>query len=281
MIDGTTKIVGILGWPVEHSLSPVIHNISFAAANLNYAYVPLPVHPDNLADAIAGIRAMGFAGANVTIPHKVAVMSYLDAIDAMAEKIGAVNTIVSENGFLTGYNTDADGFISSLYAEGVQVKGKKAVLLGAGGAAKAVVCGLMTQGAAGVTIAARSLIKATEFAGAFHSAQVKGLCWQDAEYHEQLKKCDLLVNCTPLGMHPHVDAEPLVDWQVLNKDAVVCDLIYNPLKTKFLLNADKYGHKTVSGAGMLIGQGALAFKLWTGMEAPRHKMYEALISALR
>lgn len=281
MIDGTTKIVGVLGWPVAHSLSPAIHNTAFVAANLNYVYVPLPVAPDQLAGAIEGIRAMEFAGANVTIPHKVAVMPYMDKIDAVAEKIGAVNTIVRENGLLTGYNTDADGFIHSLANEGIQVKGKKAILLGAGGAAKAVVCGLMMQGVADVAVAARNGSKVAEFTAAFRSPKVHGLCWQDTEYHENLKECELLINCTPLGMHPHVHSEPPVDWQVLSKDAVVCDLIYNPLKTRFLLTADKYGHKAVSGAGMLIGQGALAFKLWTGIEAPQDKMYETLIRILK
>lgn len=277
MIDSKTKIVGILGWPVGHSLSPQIHNASFAELGLHYAYVPLPVEAENLAAAIGGIRAMNFAGANVTIPHKVTVIPFLDQVDAVAQQIGAVNTIVNRNGMLSGYNTDAEGFIRSLAAEGVSVQNRKAAVLGAGGAAQAVICGLMAYGAGRITIAARSAEKAAACAGMFHSVQIESLCWQDLVYADVLQQCDLLINCTPLGMYPHSDGEPPVDWKILNPKAVVCDLIYNPSATQFLLHARHSGHQTVNGAGMLIEQGALAFTLWTGMEAPRHKMREVFM----
>lgn len=277
MITGKTKKIGIIGWPVGHSQSPAIQNAAFKAAGLDYVYVPLSVMPDKLEAAVAGLKALDFAGANVTIPHKVDVMSYLDKLDASATKIGAVNTIVIREGVCTGYNTDGDGFIKALLAKGVNPSGKKVVILGAGGAARAVVCGLLQQAVASITVCARNQEKALQFLTLFSDSDKVTFClWQQGrEFSEALSTCDLLVNCTSLGMSPKLDAQPFVDWQAISKPIAVCDLVYNPLETAFLKAAAALGHSIVTGDGMLIEQGALAFSLWTGCEAPIPVMYQS------
>lgn len=277
MITGKSKKLGIIGWPVGHSQSPAIQNTAFKAAGLDYVYVPLPVKPDNLAAAVEGLKALDFAGANVTIPHKVDIMQYLDKLDESATKIGAVNTIVIREGVCTGYNTDGDGFIKALLAKGVNPSGKKVVILGAGGAARAVVCGLLQQEAASVTVCARNREKALQFLTLFSDSDKVTFClWhQGREFSEALSACDLLVNCTSLGMLPKLDTQPFVDWQVISKPIAVCDLVYNPLETVFLKTAAALGHRIVTGDGMLIEQGALAFSLWTGCEPPIPVMYQS------
>ncbi len=264
MITGKTKMIGILGWPVEHSLSPIMHNAAFAAADLDYAYVPLPVKPCDLPQAIDGLKAMGFIGVNVTIPHKVAIMSYLDEIDRSAKVVGAVNTIVIQNGRCIGHNTDAEGFIRSLESRNVTIANKKAVLLGAGGAARAVVAGLLDHGITRITVATRDISKAEHFIRTFPQDDgLTGCTWYDGIFSRVLTECDILINCTPVGMSPHTEGELPIDWSAVNPSAVVCDLIYNPPHTRFLANAAERGHIIINGQGMLIEQGALAFKLWT------------------
>jgi shikimate dehydrogenase len=261
-------------------MSPVIQNAAFQAAGQDFVYVPLAVQPQSLPQAVAGLKAMGFAGVNVTVPHKVNIMPWLDVIDRSAELVGAVNTVVVANGVATGYNTDMGGFINSLTAEAVTVAGRRAVLLGAGGGARAIVVGLLENGAAAVAVGARDADKAVHFAASFATEQVTGCGWQQDSFAQLLAQCDILINCTPVGMYPHVEAEPPVDWPSLKPEAVVCDIIYNPGMTKFLSRAQMAGHKTVGGAGMLLEQGALAFKLWTGQEAPRQVMRQSLMTLL-
>lgn len=280
-VNGTTRVVGLLGWPVEHSMSPAMHNAAFREAKLDYTYVPFPVQPEHLAQAVDAIRALNLAGANVTIPHKVAVMQYLDEIDREALKIGAVNTIVNVQGKLVGYNTDGQGFIRSLEEQGLSVKAAKVVLLGAGGAARAVVDALLSAKAAFVTIAARSGDKAESLASHYSSAAVTGVDWQSEELSRRLAECDLLINATPLGMAPAIEKMPPVNWPVLASQAVVCDLIYNPLMTCFLQQAKERGHRVVTGEGMLAGQGALAFQIWTKTAAPYDTMAENVLQQLK
>ncbi|MDD4600421.1 Shikimate dehydrogenase (NADP(+)) [bioreactor metagenome] len=278
MISGKTKLVGLIGHPVEHSISPAIHNSAFAAHGLDYAYLPLPVEPANLAAAIAGIKALSFAGANVTIPFKVDVMPYLDEIDSTARFIGAVNTIVIKNGKSIGYNTDAEGFIKSLQQKAIVIKNRNAVLLGAGGAARAVVCGLIGYGVSQITVLARNRDKAEQFAQSFENPTIFGGAWDNDTAKKAMRSCHILINCTPLGMHPMIDNAPPLDWDNVASNAAVCDLIYNPTTTKFLATAAQSGYRTLNGEGMLVEQAALAFKLWTGQEAPRNVMYETFIT---
>lgn len=277
MINGSTKKVGVMGWPISHTLSPLIHNAAFAAAGLNYAYLPCAVKPEELDRAVAGLSALGFAGMNVTIPHKVNVMQYLDEIEPSARMTGAVNTIVVREGRLIGCNTDAEGFIASLKAQGVAVQGGNALLLGAGGAARAVVCGLVSHGIRALTVAARDKQKAVDFIADFQAlAPINGVSFSDQDYTQALAAADLVINCTPIGMSPEIDETPPLDWQALRSEAVVCDLVYNPLETRLLAEARQRGHKTVGGLGMLIEQGAIAFEKWTGVQAPREIMIQAV-----
>ena len=280
-IGSRTRTLGILGWPLGHSLSPVMQNAAFAAAGMDCVYLAFPVEPASLAGAVTGMKALGFLGANVTIPHKIAIQPYLDHLDESARLAGAVNTLVFRDGIVTGYNTDAGGFIAALPEGGRGLRGKEAVLLGAGGAARAVVAGLLEQGCRQLTVVVRNLEQGRQLAEPFQElAELTVVGWQEERLPQRLKTCGLLVNCTPLGMAPRVEEEPPVAWGMVNAGAVVCDLVYNPLRTRFLQHAAEQGHQTVSGDGMLLEQGILAYRLWTGQEAPRQVMADALKSAL-
>lgn len=280
-VSGTTRVVGLLGWPVEHSMSPAMHNAAFRETGLDYTYVPFAVQPQDLEQAVAAIRALNLAGANVTIPHKVAVMQYLDDIDEGARKIGAVNTIVNVQGRLIGYNTDGMGFIRSLTEQNVVVAEAKVVLLGAGGAARAVVDALLSAKAAFVAIAARSGGKASNLASQYVKSPVIGMDWHSDAFNRQLADCNIVINATPLGMAPHSKEMPPITWSALASQAVVCDLIYNPLTTCFLQQAKERGHQIVTGEGMLAGQGALAFQIWTNVPAPYEVMVENLLQQIK
>ena len=281
MITGKTKTVGILGCPVGHSLSPLMHNAAFDSLALDYIYVPLPVEPGHLGQAVAGLKAMGFVGANVTIPHKVAIIPYLDELDRSAELAGAVNTIVIREGRCIGYNTDVQGFVQSLLAKNITIKDKNAVIMGAGGAARAVACGLIEHGINQITIGTRSAVKAEEFVELFPvGTNIQGCTWQEEMFTNAIGLCDILINCTPIGMSATTDVELPVNWDNVKKNTIICDLIYNPPMTHFLTSAQGRGHTVINGAGMLIEQGALAFELWTGRIAPRNIMFEGLGKAV-
>jgi len=281
MITGKTKVVGLLGWPVQHTLSPAMQNAAFQAAGLDYRYLAFAVRPENLPQALAGAKAFGFGGLNLTIPHKVRVIPYLDGIDRSAELVGAVNTVVFESGRAIGYNTDLDGFVNSLKAENISIAEKRVVVLGAGGAARAIVYGLLDNRVLTVAVGARDSAKAATFAQTFGNSQrVQGFGWQQKEFAKVLSGCDILIHCTPIGMYPCWEEEVPLDWAALNPQAVVCDLIYNPVVTSLLTRAAASGHKTLGGSGMLVEQGAAAFTLWTGIEAPRDIMRQVLAGVL-
>ncbi|SMD06648.1 shikimate dehydrogenase [Sporomusa malonica] len=281
-ITAKTQKVGLLGWPLSHSLSPAMHNAAFAASGLDFVYLPLPTPPEALAHAVAGLRALGFVGVNVTIPHKVTIMEYLDEIDISAKLVGAVNTLVIKENRLIGYNTDANGYISSLRLAGVDIEGKQAVILGAGGAARAIVAGFIGNDIAAVTIGARDKTKADGMARLFTgNTPVSGVAWDKSDFARALSQADIIVNTTPLGMYPNTASQPPVPWEQLKPAAVVSDLVYNPLNTEFMAEATRRGHKTIGGAGMLVEQGALAYSLWTGQDAPREIMQQTLIMGLK
>lgn len=279
MITGKTNCVGILGYPVGHSLSPVMHNAAFEKNQMDYVYIPLPTPSTELSVAVSALKAWNFRGANVTIPHKVAVMEYLDEIAEDARMIGAVNTITIRDGRAIGSNTDGIGFIASLRKAGAAPEGGKAVLLGAGGAARAVVWGLLQNGIENITILVRNVEKGSAFAERFASyGDIKVYAFGDAEAKKALRACTLLVNTTPLGMAPNLDAMPDVDWADVAEGAVVYDLIYTPLMTRFLREAQEHGHQVINGKDMLIEQGAESFFRWTGIEPHRPSMEEAFDS---
>lgn len=266
------RLVGIIGYPIEHTLSPPMHNAAFQYLGLDYVYVPFPVPPGRLAEAIQGIRALHIAGCNVTIPYKEQVIPLLDHLDVSAKAIGAVNTIVNRDGELWGYNTDGVGFLRSLREEaGVEIKGKSVLILGAGGAARAVGFTLARAGAGRLIIANRSYDKGLKLARDI-SGTAGGLAEAVELKPEVLKNClpavDILVNTLPLGMYPQVDEMPPLEEEWLTPPLVVCDLIYNPRKTKLLVKAEQRGCPVLNGEDMLVYQGAEAFRLWTGQEAP-------------
>ena len=281
MITGTTKNLGVMGWPIVHSLSPVLQNAALARAGLDYVYLSLPVRPDHLSTAVAGLKALQFRGWNVTIPHKTTIMSLLDDVDEDARIIGAVNTVVNDSGRLSGYNTDVTGFVQALQHRSFLLDGCRAVLFGAGGAARAVIWGLLKSGAASVCIGVRNPDKASALETVFRPyGSIEILHWETESFQSALREADLLVNTTPLGMTPHTEAMPPVNWEQVPAHALIYDIIYTPAETRFLREARLRGHVTINGEEMLAGQGAAAFEKWTGgcpdTALMRRKLREAL-----
>lgn len=282
MFTGKTINLGVIGNPIAHSLSPVMQNAGIEAAGLDYAYIAMPVPNDELETAVKGLRAMGFRGFNVTIPHKQNIMQYLDEIDEDARIIGAVNTVHIVDGKMTGYNTDVVGFTAAMRDAGFRAQGKKAVLLGAGGAARAIIWGLVKEQAAHLTIGVRNPAKAQPLADYFQPyLDITVLDWQSDEFKATLPQADLLINSTPLGMAPHTDAMPPVDFTSIKPSTFAYDIIYTPAETLFLKTAREHGCQTLNGEAMLVGQGAEAFHIWTGHALPQMVMAKALREALK
>lgn len=280
MHTGKTKNLGIIGYPVEHSLSPSMQLAALNKAGLDYSYVAMPVRPDKLPAAIEGLRSLNFHGFNVTIPHKVHIIDLLDEIDENAKMIGAVNTVINQNGKLLGRNTDSVGFIASLEKRGFSIEGKNAVLLGAGGAARAVAWGFICAGIKELCLGVRNIEKGQAFCSIFKNhLAMEVFHWDDASFQEKLKQADLLVNTTPLGMTPYIEEMPPIDWNLIPQHTVAYDLIYTPETTKFLHAAKKNGNTTVNGTEMLVEQGAAAFKIWTKTDADTKVMRQALKNA--
>lgn len=278
-IDGTTKLVAVIGNPLSHTLSPLMHNCYFQALKLNHIYVPLEVEEKELSIAIQGLWSLGFIGANVTIPYKEKIMDYLVEISEEARMIGAVNTLVRSAEGFKGENTDGKGFLNSLKENNWFPQGKKVVLLGAGGAARAVGTTLALNGAREVTIVNRTLPKAKEIAHKISNqigikASVTG--WDDLSLKDAVPNADIIINTTPLGMKPNLNEAPPLNTEWLRPGQLVADLIYNPLTTKFLEDAKRQGADTVNGLGMLIHQGIFSFELWTGKKPPVEGVMELL-----
>ncbi len=281
-ITGSTRICGIIGDPIEHSMSPVMHNAAFEALGLNYVYLPFRVHREGLKAAMSGMRALNIVGLNVTIPHKMAVIPFLDKLDLLAGRIGAVNTIANENGELAGYNTDASGFLQALRAQGVESEGKRIVILGAGGAAKGISF-ILAEAGASLVILNRTLYRAKELASQIAQdcqRKIEAMTLNEANLKRAFDRADILVNTTSVGMTPDVDRSP-VPGNLLGSRLVVSDIVYNPLETRLLREAKATGARTIDGLDMLVWQGALAFEKWTGQKAPFEIMKQAAIKALQ
>ncbi len=278
------KRIGIIGWPVEHSLSPDMHNAAFAALGLSdWHYEQLPTPKEDLATRIENLIKEGFVGANVTVPHKQAVMPFLNNLTWAARGIGAVNTIVIEEGRTEGYNTDSPGFMLDLAAQGVEVAGKRALVLGAGGSAHAVVLGL-ANGGAHVMVVARRDNAAWELRNAVRRGVSKQLEIEVQPLSALAKVAptvDLIVNTTPVGMWPNVEESPWPDQVPIPSGVVIYDLIYRPMQTKFMQQAEAAGARAIGGLGMLVYQGAAAFELWTSQQAPADVMRAAALEALK
>ena len=269
MIDGETQLIGLIGYPVAHSFSPAMHNAAAAALGLNTVYVPLPVRPEALPDALRGLVALGFRGVNVTVPHKEAVMPHLDAIFPAAKVIGAANTIVAGDGRLTGFNTDWSGFLFDLESHRLALYGRDCLILGAGGSARAVAYALLRRGSR-VTVLARRPAQAQQLVAeiglAFPSATaVAAGSLEDAPRVAAHLDEPVIINATPLGMlGERVTQSPWPDGAPFPSGAFVYDLIYNPAETRFISQARAAGRRAANGLGMLVGQAVEAFEVLTG-----------------
>ena len=276
-ISGTTQIYGLIGDPVEHSFSPPMMNAVFSYMNLDACYLAFQVKTKKVSEAIAGIRALNFAGVNVTVPHKSAVIPYLDEVSPLAKKIGAVNTISNVKGRLKGTNTDFSGFIRSLKTLNFSPKKKTIALLGSGGSARALVAGLADAGALRVMLHNRTAERAeklvTEFSQYFPLTQLEAVSLQTI--HET--PLDLLVNTTTVGMF---SSDLPVDLKKCRKINLLADIIYRPSQTLLLKQAEELGINAVNGIDMLLYQGCDAFTFWTGKQAPEEVMRSQLLSLI-
>lgn len=282
MITSTTKIYALIGDPVEHSVSPLMHNRCFKELKLNCVYVAFRVRKEFLKEAMLGIKYLGISGANITIPHKVEVMKYLDEIDEVAKAIGAVNTVVNKNGRLIGYNTDGIGAVRSLKEVVKDLRGKKVTLIGAGGAARAISFCLLKEGAC-LRIVNRTYEKAVELAELLsQTCAVRPEVYKldENELGKALEDSEILINSTSVGMYPLADKSP-VPQKLLRSDLIVFDIVYNPLKTKLLREAEEVGATTIEGYNMLVYQAVESFKLWTGIEPPVELMKQTVLEHLK
>ncbi len=269
MIDAGTQVYAVIGRPLDHTLSPAVHNAAFQATGLNAVYLALPT--DDPAGALAGARALGLKGLSITIPHKEAALAGVDEVEAEARTLGAINTVVIRDGFLKGSNTDAPAIVACLEKAG-PVSGRRALILGTGGAARAAAFGL-SQAGAEVIVAGR---RADRVAGLARDLGVRGISWAEIGTENP----ELVINATPVGMWPQADETPL-DVSGLDPGTVVLDMVYNPLQTRLLTLAQDRGLTTVSGLEVFLDQAARQFELWTGTSAPVQVMREAALTALR
>ena len=276
-IKGSTNIVGLIGHPVEHSFSPPMHNAAFEKLDMDYAYVAFDVNQNNLENAIKGAEALNIKGFNVTIPHKIDVMKYLDEIDEVAQLIGAVNTIDFKN--LKGYNTDGIGAVRAI-EEVASIKNKNVLIAGAGGASRAISFYIAKYGASNLEILNRNVEKAQKLANDVINSGLIDNVGFDSINNMDLSDVDILINTTPVGMHPNVDDVPIALAGDMHDDLVVFDAVYNPNETGLLKQAIEADAKPVYGIKMLLYQGAESFEIWTGKKAPIDVMQEALTKYL-
>ena len=277
-IDTATQLCAVIGNPVEHSLSPLIHNAAFDAAGLNYVYVAFRV--EDVAGCLAGMRALrGFRGMSVTIPHKIAVMDYLDEIDPMAVKVGSVNTIVNEGGRLLGSTTDGVGTLRAFADAGVDLAGRRALFVGSGGAVRSVAFAMVEQaGVAQVTILGRTPSRVDALVddlAAKTGGNVRGGSLAD-DLADAMAEHDVVVQGTPVGMYPERMDETLAPRRLLRREHVVFDMVYLPHKTRLIREAEAVGCRTVLGIEMLLHQAAVQFETWTGAPAPLAAMRGSL-----
>lgn len=279
-LDARTQICALIGNPVEHSFSPLIHNAGFQKTGINFAYVAFRVEKEYLADAIQGIRSLNIRGASITIPHKVHAVRSMDQLDPAARHIGSINTIVNDRGVLTGYNSDGLGALKALQAQQVDLNGKSVLVLGSGGAARAiavtlamntamkelVIAGIVTDEVAALVADLREISKTI----------VRGAELSSRFFEEQPPACDVLINCTPVGMYPDVDSSP-VPSPFFRKGQAVFDVVYNPPRTALLKQAAEAGCQTISGLEMFINQAVVQFELWTGHKAPEDVMRQVVL----
>lgn len=282
LIDTATKIVGLIGNPLIHSLSPIMQNLTLYRMGLNYVYLPFEVEPHQLDNVLKAVRVLDIRGLNVTIPFKQSVIPRLDALSDEAQACGAVNVIKNEKGILTGYNTDGKGFMASLNEQDIAVKGR-AVFIGAGGATRAVACALAAGGIDHIDFMDINKERAVEMAQWLKERQCSsdGCQMEKAAFARLSRDADFIINASPVGMYPKIDSCPVDNLSDVPKTCVICDLIYNPCPTRFLRLGEELGLRTVSGLSMFVHQGALTLQIWTGLKPPLEYMKEVTLNALK
>ena len=280
IIKGTTKLLGVIGHPVEHSLSPVMHNAAIADLGVDYVYLPLPIKPEDLDKAIAGFEAIGLVGFNITIPHKQSILPLLNHVSPEAEMIGAVNTVWRNGDGWSGTNTDVKGFVSPLQDLQKDWSQVTPIILGNGGAARAVVVGCWQLGCSEIIVVGRNQDKLKRFKQSWQNTPLHNLVkiniWSDLQ--DLVGQTQLLVNTTPVGMYPYIDSSPM-EAKVMAKlapQAIAYDLIYTPNPTKFLQQAQNRGAIAISGLEMLVQQGAAALEIWLQQSVPVDVMRESI-----
>ena len=271
------ELTGVFGDPVDDNPTGVVEEAAFAAKNLNYRYLTIKVLPEDLGKAMDSVKIFGMKGINLTMPHKIKVLPYLDELSPAAEIIGAVNTVIQKEGKLFGENTDGKGFVNALKNSGETLDKKNVTILGAGGAARAIAVECALNGVAHINIINRSIEKGEELASLIQmktDSSAKYLNWKNNMAIPS--DTDILINATSIGFSPNVTDKPDIDYTAITPEMCVCDVIFNPAETIFLKSAAENGAKTITGLGMLVQQAALNFTLWTGVEAPVDVMEDAL-----
>lgn len=273
------QIFGVVGYPIAHSMSPDMQNDSFKHLGIKATYLPFAVRSEDLQDAVKGMKAIGIQGFNITIPHKTDIIPFLDKIDSLAAEIGAVNTVKLEDGAYVGYNTDGLGFVKGIKEQlRSSLAEQKVLIIGAGGAARAIYYSLLQEGARHVDIANRTISKAEELVWK-KTYKVRSSIFTIAEAEKRLAEYTLIINTTSIGMQPNIDEAP-ISLENIQSQCLVSDIIYNPLQTKLLQEAEKKGVLTQNGIPMFVYQGALAFQLWTGKQPDIERMRKIVLTKL-
>jgi shikimate dehydrogenase len=281
VISGKTRVCGVIGDPIEHTLSPAIHNAAFNHLKLDFVFLAFKVKAADLENAVWGMRGLGIHGLNVTMPHKSTVIAYLDEVDPAVKFLGSANTILNKNGKLLGFNTDGVGALKAIRENGTELSEKKVLLFGAGGAAKAIAFSLAEE-VGELVVLNRAAEKAAVLADALNrmfGKKIVGGALSPSAVQKNLQDADILVNATSVGMHPNVN-QSLVAPQWLKSNLTVMDIVYNPVETKLAKDAKVAGAKVISGVEMLIYQGAASFKIWTERAAPIEVMRKAALNQL-
>jgi shikimate dehydrogenase len=281
-ISGKTRVCGVIGEPIEHSLSPIMHNAAFQAVGLDYAFLAFRVKPAEVEAAVNGVRALNIRGLNVTMPHKTAIINHLDRVDLSAQIVNSVNTVLNKENLLFGFNTDGVGAVKALKENGVELKGRKVLLLGAGGAARAIAYALAKE-ADELAVLNRTVKQAQAMARVLEKSFNKKIAagsLSPNDVETNIRDSDILINATSVGMKPKPDESP-VAAKMLRRNMAVMDIVYNPLETQLARDAKAAGAEVISGVEMLIYQGAASFEIWTGKSAPVEVMRQAALSHLQ
>ena len=272
-----TKLYGVLGNPIKHSMSPLIHNDAFEKYSIHGVYLPFCVEDNELQQAVEGLKALGAGGFNVTVPFKSRIIPYIDVLDDFASEVGAVNTVVIKDGQLYGYNTDGPGFTKGLLSIAEQIDNKNILIIGAGGAARGIYFALAQMGVTKLDLTNRTINSAEQLL-ADYQGDINSEALSLAEAERSLGHYDIIIQTTSVGL-ADVNASPL-SLSKLNQNAIVCDIIYNPLQTRILREAKERGNKVQNGIDMFVNQGALAFELWTGIMPDTERMKQLVLQQL-